>query len=170
MSARLTAILIALASLALNAAPAMTAQYAGTLSIVPNDVDVYDQPGGESKPRAESLKGQSQVYLQEQNADHWCKVAGDAVPGNVGWIWCGQGGDGKDYSLIPTAAPDTPAGAPAGAGSGGGGTPAAEPIKTDCKDFGPNEGSAGGASDPKLKYECEDTGNGNKRCCWVKYP
>jgi hypothetical protein len=123
MIARWTAASIVFASLALNTAPATAAQRAGTLSIVPNDVDVYDQPGGEGKPRAQFLKGQSQVYLQEQSADQWCKVAGDAVPGDTGWIWCGQGGDGKDYSLIPTAAPDTPAGGtPAPEGAGGGGT------------------------------------------------
>ena len=53
---------------------------------------------------------------------------------------------------------------------GGGDAPAGQPVKYDCKDFGPNEGAGGGAADPKLKYECEATGGGNKRCCWVKYP
>lgn len=48
--------------------------------------------------------------------------------------------------------------------------PPAQPVKTDCRVLGPNEGAAGGAADPKMKYECEPLGNGNKRCCWVKYP
>jgi len=58
-------------------------------------VDVYDRPGGEGKHRAEFLKAQSQAYLQGEN-DHWCQVAGDAVPGDTGGIWCGMGDDGKN--------------------------------------------------------------------------
>ena len=45
-----------------------------------------------------------------------------------------------------------------------------QPVKSDCRDLGPNEGAAGGAADPKMKYECEPLGGGHKRCCWVKYP
>jgi hypothetical protein len=48
--------------------------------------------------------------------------------------------------------------------------PPQQPVKTDCRDLGPNEGAAGGAADPKMKFECEPLGGGNKRCCWVKYP
>jgi hypothetical protein len=48
--------------------------------------------------------------------------------------------------------------------------PPPPPVKTDCQVLGPNQGAAGGAADPKMKYECEPLGGGNKRCCWVKYP
>lgn len=56
------------------------------------------------------------------------------------------------------------------AGSNPAPAPAPAPIKTDCRVLGPNEGSAGGAADPKLKYECEPLPDGKKRCCWVQYP
>ncbi len=74
--------------------------------IVPRDVDVYDHPGGEGKPRGGMLKRGSQVDLLKQNADHWCHVAGskDPVPGGSGWIWCGKGDDGKNYGLKPIKA------------------------------------------------------------------
>jgi hypothetical protein len=133
---------------------AMAAEYAGTLVKVPLDVDVYDQPGGEGNKRPQFLKGGSQVYLLKEE-HHWCNVQGDVVPGGPGWIWCGIGDDKQDYSLKPVAA------APA---------PAAEPVKSDCKIIGPNEEAAGGSSDPKIKYECEDLDGGKKECCWVKYP
>jgi hypothetical protein len=107
MSARLTAVAIAFAGLALCSTPVTAAEYSGTLSSVPLDVDVYDQPGGKGKPRVQFLKGGSKVYLQDEN-DHWCKVAGDAVPGGTGWIWCGMGDDGKDYSVKKVAAAPEP--------------------------------------------------------------
>jgi hypothetical protein len=73
---------------------------------VPLDIDVYDHPGGEGKPRGEFLKAGSQVDLLEENADHWCHVAGakDPVPGGSGWIWCGKGDDKQDYSVKSVAA------------------------------------------------------------------
>jgi hypothetical protein len=70
------------------------------LMVAPFDIDVYDQPGGEGKPRHGYLPGCSKVELMEPVKDDWCHVKGDAVPGNEGWIWCGMGGDGKDYSLV----------------------------------------------------------------------
>jgi hypothetical protein len=113
---------------------------------VPLDIDVYDHPGGEGKPRGQFLKAGSQVDLLEQNADHWCHVAGanDPVPGGSGWIWCGKGDDGQDYSVKPVAAdtggmtepteegatespadetpePTEPGGGGGGSGGGGGG-------------------------------------------------
>ena len=68
---------------------------------VPLDVDVYDQPADESTKRSQFLKGKSQVILLHQNADHWCNVAPgkDPIPGGTGWIWCGKGDDGQDYSV-----------------------------------------------------------------------
>ena len=81
-------------------------------------MDVYDRPGGEGKPRAEFLKAQSQVYLHGEN-DHWCQVAGDAVPGDTGGIWCGMGDDGKNYKLTPVT-DNTPE--PTEPSRGGGGT------------------------------------------------
>ena len=128
----------------------------GPLVIVPRDVDVYAQAGGAGQPVGQ-LAGGSKVRLATKGDDHWCKVYGDGVPGGEGWVWCGIGDDGQDYAL--TEAPAEPAPAPAPV-----------PVKRDCQDFGPNEGSAGGAADPKLKYECEPLPNGYKRCCWVQYP
>lgn len=136
MSARLTLAVSLLGGLVLSS-PLMAAEYSGTLSTVPLDVDVYDQPGGEGKKRSEFLKGDSQVYLQ-QEIDHWCKVAGDAVPGDVGWIWCGKGDDGQNYALKPvvedkteppdpndpgdpSSLPPPDSGAGGGGASGGGG-------------------------------------------------
>ena len=113
----------------------MAAEYAGTPSKAPLDVDVYDQPGGEGKARAGFLKGGSQVYLLKES-DHWCNVQGDAVPGGPGWVWCGKGDDGKDYALTPMAAeapeptggmtepteePTEPTEPTGGGGAGGGG-------------------------------------------------
>ena len=108
MSARWTFAVSMIAGLVLSS-PLTAAEYNGTLSTVPLDVDVYDKPGGEGTKRPQFLKGGSQVYLQ-QEVDNWCKVAGDAVPGDVGWIWCGMGDDNQDYSLKPVSdggSPDT---------------------------------------------------------------
>ena len=122
------------------------------LVTVPLDIDVYDQPGGEGKPRSGFLKGGSRVNFVQEN-DHWCEVYGKPVPGDRGWIWCGEGDGGQNYQLTFLHA-----------GSN------AAPVKSDCKEVGPNEGAAGGSSDPNKKYECEELGNGNRQCCWVTSP
>jgi hypothetical protein len=80
---------------------AMAPERAGNLVKVPLDVDVYDEPGGEGKKRAQLLKGGSEVYLLEERADHWCNVQFDK--GGTGWIWCGEGDDGQNYSVQPIA-------------------------------------------------------------------
>ena len=109
MSARLTLAAFMLSGLALGTAPASAG--GPNLVEVPLDIDVYDHPGGEGKPRGQFLKGGSQVDLLQQNADHWCHVAAfkDPVPGGSGWIWCGKGDDKADYSVKPVVAemPDT---------------------------------------------------------------
>ncbi len=97
---------------------------------VPLDVDVYDHPGGEGKPRGEFLKGHSHVDLLREE-DHWCHVASaeDPVPGGSGFIWCGKGEDGKDYSVTkvtasmpdPTGGSDTQPEPSGDTGAGGGG-------------------------------------------------
>ena len=61
------------------------------------------------------------------------EVEGDAVPGGKGWVWCGIGGDQKNYALLPARTGTIPIsqipGAtgevlPAGTSGGGGpGTP-----------------------------------------------
>jgi hypothetical protein len=91
--------LFALVTLGMAAAPASAGE--PNLVEVPLDIDVYDHPGGEGKPRGQFLKAGSQVDLLEENADHWCHVAGakDPVPGGSGWIWCGKGDDKKDYRV-----------------------------------------------------------------------
>ena len=135
---------------ALSAAPACAGD--GPAVKVPLDIDVYDEPGGEGKPRSGFVKGGSTVNFVQEN-DHWCEVYGQAVPGERGWIWCGKGDDGKNYKLTFLKA-----------------EPPAAPVKSDCKEIGPNEEASGGSSDPKMHYECEDLGNGNRQCCWVTYP
>jgi hypothetical protein len=98
---------LVLTGVAVSSVPASA--LAGDTVTVPRNVDVYDQPGGEGKPRSGFLKRKSQVTLLKQRTDHWCQVSGDAVPGGTGWVWCGMGDNGKDYSLQPVA------------GTGGGG-------------------------------------------------
>lgn len=73
---------------------------------VPLDIDIYDQPGGEGKPRPQHLKAGSEVSLIEESDDHWCQVDSwrDPVPGGKGWIWCGKGDDGEDYSVTKLTA------------------------------------------------------------------
>jgi hypothetical protein len=74
--------------------------FAGNIYYVPLDVDVYDQPGGEGKPRPDFLPKCSKVELIDHRKDDWCHVKGDAVPGgNDGWIWCGKDDDGN-YKLL----------------------------------------------------------------------
>ncbi len=140
-------------------APAMAASD-GPMVKVPLDVDVYDKPNGKGKPRNESLRSGSTVELLKENGTHWCNVQGEAVPGGPGWIWCGIGDDGKDYKLIKMG------GSANDAGSGGD----AQPIKSDCKIIGPNEGAGGGSSDPTVTYKCVDIGDGKKECCFYKQP
>ena len=52
----------------------MAPQRPGNLVKVPLDVDVYDQPGGQGKKRAQVLEGGSETYFLEKRADHWCNV------------------------------------------------------------------------------------------------
>jgi hypothetical protein len=106
-----------LAGVAVSSVP--TSALAGDTVTVPRNVDVYDQPGGEGKPRSGFLKRKSQVTLLKQRSDHWCQVSGGAVPGGTGWVWCGMGDNGKDYSLKPVA--DTGGGGGAGGGDQDGG-------------------------------------------------
>ena len=160
------------AGLAFGVAPASAMQAKPVQ--VPLDVDVYDQPGGEGKPRGQFLKGGSEVGLMEQNADNWCHVesAKDPVPGGSGWIWCGMGDDGKNYAVKPVVA-EKPTEPDMGGGGGGGG--AAEPIKYDCKIIGPNEGAGGSSPDPKVTFKCVDIPDegekkGMKECCFYKQP
>jgi hypothetical protein len=95
MIVRSTCILLVFAGLALL--PAKAAENNNTLVKVPLDVDVYDQPGGEGKKSSQFLNAGSEVYLLEERADHWCHIQFDK--GGTGWIWCGTGEDGQDYSV-----------------------------------------------------------------------
>jgi hypothetical protein len=121
--------LLATAVNAYSVPPAM-AKSGGDLVKVTLDVDVYAQPGGVGKPIG-VLRENSQVELINQRKDHWCNVQGAAVPapGNFGWVWCGIGEDGQDFSLKPVTA-NAPANtggdmteptAPTGSGGAGGG-------------------------------------------------
>jgi hypothetical protein len=106
MSIRSTFVLIALAAAALSAATKPAAALDGYAVRVPLDIDVYDQPGGVGKARPQHLAGGSRVSLIEETSDHWCHIDSwrDPVPGGKGWIWCGNGYDGQDYSLIKLSA------------------------------------------------------------------
>ena len=153
------ALSVAIAAAALGAHFA-TAKSGGDLVKVSRDVDVYAQPGGEGEPIG-MLRKNSQVELINEK-DQWCNVQGVAVPapGNFGWVWCGIGDDGKDYSLKPVVA-EKPAGPQ---------NPPTEPVKSDCKIIGPNEEAGGGSSDPKVTYKCVDKGDGTKECCFYTQP
>jgi hypothetical protein len=152
---------------------AMAATYqcqVGDMAQAKDDVDVYDSP---VDPRAAYdnyfMREDTQGKVLARHEDGWCKLKGVAPGGGDGWVaedhlqaeasTGGGGGGGAETG-----------GGTAPGGGGGGGAPAAQPIKHDCKDLGPNEGAAGGSADPKEKFECEDLGGGNKRCCWVTYP
>lgn len=89
----------AVATLHIVSLPAIST--AAEMVAVPLDVDVYDHPGGEGKPRKKNLRANSTVNLLVKRKDHWCQVEGDAVPGGKGWVWCGKGGDQKNYALMP---------------------------------------------------------------------
>lgn len=97
-----------------------TATAADQAVVVPLDVDVFGVPEDDGTIRPEPLSAGSHVLLLLERADHWCHVASgrDPVPGGSGWIWCGLGGDGQDYSVQPVGAEPAP---------GGGGEPAEEP-------------------------------------------
>jgi hypothetical protein len=69
------------------------AQAAGRNVSVPQDVDVYAEPGGVGTPSG-TLNAGSGVSLLETRPDQWCHVAGDTVPQGNGWVWCG-----KDFEL-----------------------------------------------------------------------
>jgi hypothetical protein len=171
------AVMLPIAVAAFSVSPT-AARSGGDLVRVMRDVDVYAQPGGMGKPIG-MLRKNSEVELVNQRQDHWCNVQGVDVPGpgNFGWVWCGKGKDKKDYSLKPVVAdmpeptvtepvePTEPMESPADPDE-----PPAAPVKSDCKEIGPNEEAAGGSSDPKKKFECNDLGNGNRECCWVTYP
>ncbi len=154
MTLRSIVALLLLVVLSATSAPARAGD--GPSVKVPLDIDVYDEPGGKGNPRNGFLKGGRIVNLAEKQG-RWCEVYGNAVPGDRGWVWCGKGDDGKNYKLIFLNGEPAPA-------------PAPTPVKSDCKEVGPNEEAAGGSSDPTMKYECEESGNGNRKCCWVKYP
>ncbi|MGZ5096370.1 MAG: hypothetical protein ACXWCH_35115 [Burkholderiales bacterium] len=103
-------------------ASAIAAEPLSQLVKVPLDVDVYDQPGGEGKPRNGFLPGGSMVGLVEERDDHWCHVQGDAVPGKSGWVWCGIGDDGKNYELTKSDS-NSDTGTPPDSGTGSGTPP-----------------------------------------------
>jgi hypothetical protein len=46
-----------------------------------------------------AAEGGSKVNLAAARQDRWCQVYGTAVPDSQGWVWCGKGDDGQDYSL-----------------------------------------------------------------------
>ncbi len=168
-----SAVLMTLLALAVTAfsVPPASAKSGGDLVKVERDIDVYVQPGGVGEPVG-VLRKKSEVELITKRKDHWCNVQGAAVPtsGNIGWVWCGIGDDKQDYRLKPVVA-ETPA--PTGGGSngaGGGGGDAAEPIKSDCKIIGPNEGAGGGSKDPKVTFKCVDIGDDKKECCFYTQP
>lgn len=99
MNVRITTSCLALATLMLAPLPASALDGYGVE--VPLDVQVYDQPGGVGTPRQQDLRGGSRVILSNETSEHWCQVLSwrDPVPGGSGWIWCGAGLDGQDYSL-----------------------------------------------------------------------
>jgi hypothetical protein len=57
---------------------------------VPQDVDVYKEPGGVGEPIG-VLRKDSRPQLYESRPDQWCRVAGNDVPTGGGWVWCGAG-------------------------------------------------------------------------------
>lgn len=136
----------------------------GSMAEARDDVDVYNSP---VEPRAayenyfinQGTKGK----VLARHEDGWCQLNGVAPGGGDGWV-------AEDHLKAAEATDAGGGGGGGGTEMGGGDAPAGQPVKSDCKDVGPNEEAAGGSSDPKMKYECEDTGGGNKRCCWVKYP
>ena len=164
MSARSAFVFALLAAFSLSVGPVCAAD--GPAVIVPLDVDVYAKPGGVGKPVA-IIKGGTQVNLAKED-DHWCKVYGPKVPNGEGWIWCGMGDDGQNYAVKPVVAEKPAEPDMGGGGAGGGGT--AEPIKSECKIIGPNEGAGGGSDDPKVTFKCVDIGDGKKECCFYTQP
>jgi hypothetical protein len=170
MSTRSTLVFSVLAAMALSVAPVFAAD--GPLVEVPLPVDVYAEPGGVGKPVG-VIEGPKEVNLATKRDDDWCKVYGANVPGGTGWIWCGMGDDGKNYAVKPVAA-EKPAEPDMGGGAGGGGGGAAEPIKSECKIIGPNEGAGGGSDNPKVTFKCVDIvegeNKGKKECCFYTQP
>ena len=75
---------------AANAPPKANQGMGPPTPTVPQDVDVYAQPGGKGKSIG-TLKGGSRIMLTDQRPDQWCHVAGDPVPTGQGWVWCGKG-------------------------------------------------------------------------------
>jgi len=121
MSVRSSFVSIIFAATALSVATAPATALDGEAVRVPLDVDVYDEPGGVGQARPEQLKGGSRLILMNEN-EHWCHVDNwkDPVPGGKGWIWCGQGDDGQDYSVTKLSADEINAPEP-GQGGGAGG-------------------------------------------------
>lgn len=113
--------LVALAVTGLSIATVPASALDGYAVRVPLDIDVYDQPGGAGQARPQLLAGGSRVSLINEN-DHWCEVDSwkDPVPGGKGWIWCGMGDDGQDYSVTKLSAEEINAPEP-GQGGGAGG-------------------------------------------------
>ena len=68
----------------------------GMPATVNNDVDVFDEPYEEARGGPGRYIGRylgilregSIVWVDERNADFWCNVRGDAVPGpGYGWVY-----------------------------------------------------------------------------------
>jgi hypothetical protein len=133
---------------------------------VPEDVDVYDQPGGVGKPRKGFLAKDSIVALLDGPNDDWCHVSGDAVPGKEGWVWCGVQEDGTSYELTKVDSGSDTGTDTSGSDTSGSGTTPMEPVEHDCKDIGPNEQMGGGSSDPNETFKCTPLENGGQHCCW----
>jgi hypothetical protein len=105
MKSRMALMLLGVVSLSLSSLPAFSADGSKPI-IVPHDVVVYGEPGDESTKQSAFLKGGSQIKLFSQRSDNWCHVRGgkDPAPRGQGWIWCGMGDDGKNYSVKKVAA------------------------------------------------------------------
>ena len=97
MSARYAFGFAAFAAVALGVATARAGD--GPLVEVPLDVDVYADPGGVGKPVA-MIRGKRPPPERRRSL---VPVYGPKVPGGKGWIWCGKGDDGQDYSVKPVA-------------------------------------------------------------------
>jgi hypothetical protein len=55
---------------------------------VPQDVDIYAEPGGVGRPFG-MVKAGTKAQESDERPDHWCRIFGDAVPNGSGWVWCG---------------------------------------------------------------------------------
>jgi hypothetical protein len=72
-----------------NQPPKMN-QSAGAPDVtVPQEVDLYADPGGAGQPIG-TVKAGTRVQLYEQRPDQWCRINGHDMP-QGGWVWCGEG-------------------------------------------------------------------------------